>query len=174
MDFGEPPPRGEARWRTAVCSACRRSRKGRAEPATKQNYRDRYEDLTGRSLRQCPQCRQGLTWWLSVSSRGVRPNLRQSWIPHDPQRRFRTHRRTNHWSSGTSGEVRTFRTGFVRSVSPSRLIIPRTADPNHISNGPCAPRSPPMHLRCPPLPRRADHSKPIDRTVVERFSPTRL
>ena len=29
------------------------------EPLTKTDYRDRYEDLTGRSLRQCPQCRQG-------------------------------------------------------------------------------------------------------------------
>jgi hypothetical protein len=26
---------------------------------TETDYRDRYEDLTGRSLRQCPQCRQG-------------------------------------------------------------------------------------------------------------------
>ena len=27
--------------------------------AAKEDYRDRYEDLTGRSLRQCPQCRVG-------------------------------------------------------------------------------------------------------------------
>ena len=30
-----------------------------AEPVTQTDYRDRYEDLTGRSLRQCPQCRRG-------------------------------------------------------------------------------------------------------------------
>jgi hypothetical protein len=29
------------------------------EPPTETDYRDRYEELTGRSLRQCPQCRQG-------------------------------------------------------------------------------------------------------------------
>ena len=28
-------------------------------PAAKEDYRDRYEDLTGCSLRQCPQCRVG-------------------------------------------------------------------------------------------------------------------
>jgi hypothetical protein len=33
--------------------------KDNAEPVTETDYRDRYEDLTGRSLRQCPQCRQG-------------------------------------------------------------------------------------------------------------------
>jgi hypothetical protein len=34
-------------------------KKDNAEPVTETDYRDRYEDLTGRSLRQCPQCRQG-------------------------------------------------------------------------------------------------------------------
>jgi hypothetical protein len=33
--------------------------KDKAEPVTETDYRDRYEDLTGRSLRQCSQCRQG-------------------------------------------------------------------------------------------------------------------
>jgi hypothetical protein len=42
----------------AICSACRRSKKT-AESVTETDYLDRYEDLTGRSLRQCPQCRQG-------------------------------------------------------------------------------------------------------------------
>jgi hypothetical protein len=28
-------------------------------PGVEKDYRDRYEDLTGRSLRQCPQCQQG-------------------------------------------------------------------------------------------------------------------
>jgi hypothetical protein len=30
-----------------------------AAPSVEEDYRDRYEDLTGRSVRQCPQCRQG-------------------------------------------------------------------------------------------------------------------
>ena len=77
------------------------------------------------------------------------------------------------WSSGTSGEVRTFR-GFVHSVSLTRLIIPRTADTTTSQTVPAPTFRAHMHLRCPPLPRRADHSKPIDRTVVERFSPTRV
>ena len=33
--------------------------KDNAESVTETDYLDRYEDLTGRSLRQCPQCRQG-------------------------------------------------------------------------------------------------------------------
>jgi len=33
--------------------------KDNAQPVNETDYRDRYEDLTGRSLRQCPQCRQG-------------------------------------------------------------------------------------------------------------------
>jgi hypothetical protein len=33
--------------------------KNDAEPVTKADYLDRYEDLTGRSLRQCPQCGRG-------------------------------------------------------------------------------------------------------------------
>jgi hypothetical protein len=33
--------------------------KNKAEPVMETDYRDRHEDLTGRSLRQCPQCRQG-------------------------------------------------------------------------------------------------------------------
>src|SRR5205823_821511 len=33
--------------------------KDQTQPVTETDYRDRYEDLTGRSLRQCPRCRQG-------------------------------------------------------------------------------------------------------------------
>ena len=33
--------------------------KDQSESVTETDYLDRYEDLTGRSLRQCPQCRQG-------------------------------------------------------------------------------------------------------------------
>ena len=53
------------RHREEKLAVCRRLlgmpqvEKGNAEPATETDYRDRYEDLTGRSLRQCPQCRQG-------------------------------------------------------------------------------------------------------------------
>jgi len=51
--------------------------KDQIEAVTETDYRDRYEDLTGRSLRQCPECRQGnmvvvqiLPRW-SASSRAV-------------------------------------------------------------------------------------------------------
>jgi hypothetical protein len=36
-----------------------RVEKENAESVTETDYLDRYEDLTGRSLRQCPQCRRG-------------------------------------------------------------------------------------------------------------------
>ena len=29
------------------------------DPSDQKEYRERYEELTGRSLRQCPHCRQG-------------------------------------------------------------------------------------------------------------------
>jgi hypothetical protein len=53
------------RHREEKLAACRQLlgmpqvEKDNAEPVTETDYRDRYEDLTGRSLRQCPQCRQG-------------------------------------------------------------------------------------------------------------------
>ena len=52
------------RHREEKLAVCRRllgmpeTEKDNAEPYAK-DYLDRYEDLTGRSLRQCPQCRQG-------------------------------------------------------------------------------------------------------------------
>jgi hypothetical protein len=36
------------------------------------DYRDRYEELTGRSLRQCPQCRQGRMIIVQILPRLVR------------------------------------------------------------------------------------------------------
>ena len=41
----------------AACSAC--SRPAAPRTAAEQDYRDRYEELTGCSLRQCPQCQRG-------------------------------------------------------------------------------------------------------------------
>jgi len=35
------------------------SKENSAEPATQEDYRDRYERLTGRSLRECPVCHRG-------------------------------------------------------------------------------------------------------------------
>jgi hypothetical protein len=34
-------------------------KEGSAEPAIQEDYRDRYERLTGRSLRECPVCHRG-------------------------------------------------------------------------------------------------------------------
>ena len=50
-----------SRFRRQKLDQCRRllGMPPPAEPPTDQDYRDRYEDLTGISLRQCPQCRQG-------------------------------------------------------------------------------------------------------------------
>jgi len=77
------------------------------------------------------------------------------------------------WSLGTTGEVRTFR-GFAHSVSLTRLIIPLSADTATSQTVPAPTFRAHMHLRHPLLPRGTDHSKPIGRTVVKRFSPTRL
>jgi hypothetical protein len=38
-------------------------------PSAEQDYRDRYEDLTGSSLRQCPQCQCGHMVWVAVLPR---------------------------------------------------------------------------------------------------------
>ena len=36
---------------------------------TETDYRDRYEELTGDSLRQCPQCKQGRTLVIEILPR---------------------------------------------------------------------------------------------------------
>lgn len=53
------------RYRQQKLALCRRllgmqnpAQQADASPPTK-DHRDRYEELTGRSLHQCPQCRQG-------------------------------------------------------------------------------------------------------------------
>ena len=53
------------RYRREKLEQCRRllgmptpAEQSNASPAEK-DYRDRYEELTGNSLHQCPQCRQG-------------------------------------------------------------------------------------------------------------------
>ena len=77
------------------------------------------------------------------------------------------------WSLGTTGELRTFR-GFAHSGSLTRLIIPLSAETATSQTVPAPTFHAHMHPRRSPLPRGTDHSKPIGRTVVERFSPTRL
>ena len=51
------------RYRQEKLEHCRRllgmSSPEQRSPVAKEDYRDRYEDLTGCSLRQCPQCRVG-------------------------------------------------------------------------------------------------------------------
>ncbi len=53
----------ENRHRQEKLEQCRRllgmPSPDQCSPAAKEDYRDRYEELTGRSLRQCPQCRVG-------------------------------------------------------------------------------------------------------------------
>jgi hypothetical protein len=77
------------------------------------------------------------------------------------------------WSSGITGELRAFR-GFAHSVSLTRVINRRAAHTATSQTVPAPTFRAHMHLRPPPLPMGTDHSKPIGRTVVERFSPTRL
>jgi hypothetical protein len=38
-------------------------------PAVEGDYRDQYEDLTGHSLRQCPQCQQGRMVTVAILSK---------------------------------------------------------------------------------------------------------
>jgi hypothetical protein len=76
-------------------------------------------------------------------------------------------------SSGTTGEVRTIR-GLTRSGSLPWPLIPLSAEAATSQTAPAlyVPRThAPWELS---FPRGTDHSKPIGRTVVERFSPTRL
>src|SRR5580698_3684750 len=72
------------------------------------------------------------------------------------------------WSLGTTGEVRTLR-GFAHSLSLTRLIIPLSADTATSQTIPAPTFRAYKHLRCPPLLRGTDHSKPIGRIVLERF-----
>ena len=109
--------------------------KDQTEAVTETDYRDRYENLTGHSLRQCPQCRQGNMVVVQILPR-CSASSRQSWIPHDPQHRFRTcdervlvvrhHRRSAHVSR-------------IRPLSfADQADNPAIGGHSHISNGPCA------------------------------------
>jgi hypothetical protein len=75
--------------------------------------------------------------------------------------------------SGAAGEVRMFRM-LNCPVSPIRAANPSTHAGSNISNGPSTaiPENPCKDLT--PTQDKLDHSKPIGRTVVERFSPTRF
>lgn len=77
------------------------------------------------------------------------------------------------WSLGTTGELRTFR-GFAHSGSLTRRIIPAAAETATSQTVPAHPFYAHMHPGRSHLLRGTDHSKPIGRPVVERFSPTRL
>jgi hypothetical protein len=60
--------------------------KDNAESVTEKDYLDRYEDLTGRSLRQCPQCRRGNMVVVRILARWSAPSPAVSSTPHDTQR----------------------------------------------------------------------------------------
>ena len=76
-------------------------------------------------------------------------------------------------SFGTTGELRTIRgLASLRFADPADN--PAIGGDSHISNSPCAHFHAHMHPGRSHFPRGTDHSKPIGRPVVERFSPTRL
>jgi hypothetical protein len=146
--------------------------KDNTEQGAKTDYLDRYEELTGRSLRQCPQCHQGsmvvvriLPRW-SASTPALMDSSRSPASLPNPRRTGAAH-------SAPREKCANFPTSPAR-VSPNWpviLLLPKT---NHLSNGPRGM----FHARNHPgplyFPRGTDHSEPISRTVVERFSPTRL
>ena len=151
----------------AVCSACR-SPTGRT--TTKKDYRDRYEELTGDSLHQCPQCKQGRMLVVEILPRGPVPNLRRSLTPHDPSNRLRfaTKRPA---LSGPHRKCACF--ALTRPVTTIRPLILRCTRAVTSETVPLHSQS--RHAcNIYPLSRQAGHSKPIGRTVVERFSPTRF
>jgi len=77
------------------------------------------------------------------------------------------------WWLGTRGELRAFR-GFALSGSLTRRIIPAAAETAASQTVPARRFYAHMHPGHPHLLTETDHSKPIGRPVVERFSPTRL
>jgi hypothetical protein len=76
-------------------------------------------------------------------------------------------------SFGTTGEVRLFR-GFTCSRFAYLAGNPAIGGIGHMSNGACAHLPRPHAPGGSHFPRGTNHSKPIARTFVERFSPTRL
>jgi hypothetical protein len=76
-------------------------------------------------------------------------------------------------SSGTTGEVRTIR-GLGCSGSRIWPLIPLSAEAGTPQTAPARTFHAYMHPAGSHFPRGTDHSKPIGRPVVERFSPTRL
>ena len=65
-----------SRHRVAKLALCRRLLgMPPAEPATDPppDYRDRFEQLTGESLRQCPACRRGLMLCVETFQPGAQP-----------------------------------------------------------------------------------------------------
>jgi len=77
------------------------------------------------------------------------------------------------WSLGATGELRTFR-GFTHSGSLTRWIIPAAAETATSQTVPARTFYAHHAPRALSLAEGTDHSKPIGRPVVERFSPTRL
>jgi hypothetical protein len=76
-------------------------------------------------------------------------------------------------SFGTTGEVRTIR-GLTCSGSLTWPVMPPSADTATFKTVSAHTFHTHMHPGRSHFPRGTDHSKPIGRPVVERFSPTRL
>ncbi len=55
------------------------------DPGSGQDYRDRYERLTGNSLRMCPQCKQGHMVCIDVFSPGALPRAPPKLDEHDAE-----------------------------------------------------------------------------------------
>jgi Putative transposase/Transposase zinc-binding domain len=99
------------------------------EPPAETDYRDRYEDLTGHSLRQCPQCRKGNMLVVRI--------LPRLYAKISGRHRFIMIRSSDSelatngsGSSSTAGEVCRFR-AFSAPPPPIRPVIPPLAGQPH-------------------------------------------
>ena len=135
-------------------------------PESSQDYRDRCEELTGSSLRECPVCHQGrMTGW--PSCRPAPAGRRQSWTAHDTYSRKSRHPAADQlaWSS-QRGSVATVVTtpirrqieGIPRATHTLSLAAPNGPQPfPRIAAGrfslPASPRAPIKTPKAGILPR---------------------
>ena len=154
------------RYREAKLALCRRLlgmpvADSGGSPLSK-DYLDHYEDLTGESLRECPQCQQGTMVVVQIL-RGQVPNLRRSLTPHDPSNRLRIrdekacpirhHRRSAHVSHAYPSSYHDHRPLILRCT---RAVTSETVPLHSQSRHACT--------ISPPTRDKLDHSKPIGRT----------
>jgi|SRR5208283_870763 len=142
------------------------AKEGFAEPAMQENYRDRYESLTGRSLRECPVCHRGRM--ISVKRLPEVPFFRQSKTLHD-RVPIQLARSQNSWMSrARSGVVPKHAKPIA--ISQATRIWPRASPPKtppYIAPG--------SYLSLPtPHPLEGDSHAPIkthSTRTLQRFSP---